>query len=138
MLPKSSSPSVYSVSDSDSSDYAPSVSETKRSSFKRKRAAPVSTKSRTKATMVKGARGKSIAIDNLEDIEDLGITISRRHGMEYHSVDKIVDGKESLLSWFERVREKRGMPWRKEYDPSLSIEEKGQRAYEVSIYTVVR
>lgn len=30
------------------------------------------------------------------------------------------------------------MPWRKEYGPSLSIEEKGQRAYEVSIYTVVR
>lgn len=104
MLPKSSSPSVYSVSDSDSSDYAPSVSETKRSSFKRKRAAPVSTKSRAKTTIVKGARGKSIAIDNLEDIENLGSTISRRHGMEYHSVGKIVDGKESLLSWFERVR----------------------------------
>nr|KIR50140.1 A/G-specific adenine glycosylase [Cryptococcus bacillisporus CA1280] len=137
MLPKSSSSSVYSVSDSDSSDYAPSVSETKRSSFKRKRAAPVPTKSRAKTTIVKGALGKSIAIDNLEDIEDLGSTISRRHGMEYHSVDKIVDGKESLLSWFERVREKRGMPWRKKYDPSLSIEEKGQRAYEVSIYTLV-
>lgn len=29
------------------------------------------------------------------------------------------------------------MPWRKKYDPSLSIEEKGQRAYEVSIYTLV-
>ncbi|ADV20087.1 A/G-specific adenine glycosylase [Cryptococcus gattii E566] len=137
MLPKSSSPSVYSVSDSDSSDYAPSVSETKRSSFKRKRAAPVSTKSRAKTTIVKGARGKSIAIDNLEDIENLGSTISRRHGMEYHSVGKIVDGKESLLSWFERVREKRGMPWRKKYDPSLSVEEKGQRAYEVSIYILV-
>lgn len=104
MRPNSSSPSVYSVSDSDCSDYAPSVSETKRSSFKRKRAAPVSTKSKAKPTIVKGIRGKSIAVDNLEDIEDLGSTISRRHGMEYHSVDKIVDGKESLLSWFERVR----------------------------------
>lgn len=30
------------------------------------------------------------------------------------------------------------MPWRKKYDPSLSFEEKGQRAYEVSIYSVVR
>ncbi|KAE8537690.1 hypothetical protein D1P53_005746 [Cryptococcus gattii VGV] len=137
MLPKSSSPSVYSVSDSDSSDYAPSVSETKRSSFKRKRAAPVSTKNRAKTTMVKGARGKSITIDNLEDIEDLGSTISRRHGMEYHSVDKIIDGKESLLSWFERVREKRGMPWRKKYDPFLSIEEKGQRAYEIWVSEVM-
>lgn len=36
------------------------------------------------------------------------------------------------------IREKRGMPWRKKYDPSLSFEEKGQRAYEVSIYSVVR
>jgi A/G-specific adenine glycosylase len=30
-------------------------------------------------------------------------------------------------------REKRGMPWRKRYDPSLSMEEKGQRAYEVGL-----
>lgn len=29
------------------------------------------------------------------------------------------------------------MPWRKKYDPSLSVEEKGQRAYEVSIYILV-
>lgn len=29
------------------------------------------------------------------------------------------------------------MPWRKKYDPSSSIEENGQRAYEVSIYTLV-
>ncbi|KIR33639.1 A/G-specific adenine glycosylase [Cryptococcus deuterogattii MMRL2647] len=137
MRPNSSSPSVYSVSDSDCSDYAPSVSETKRSSFKRKRAAPVSTKSKAKPTIVKGIRGKSIGVDNLEDIEDLGSTISRRHGMEYHSVDKIVDGKESLLSWFERVREKRGMPWRKKYDPSLSTEEKGQRAYEIWVSEVM-
>jgi A/G-specific adenine glycosylase len=28
-------------------------------------------------------------------------------------------------------REKRGMPWRKRYDHSMSMEEKGQRAYEV-------
>jgi hypothetical protein len=28
-------------------------------------------------------------------------------------------------------REKRGMPWRKPYDDSLSMEQKGQRAYEV-------
>lgn len=25
------------------------------------------------------------------------------------------------------------MPWRKRYDPGLSMEEKGQRAYEVSL-----
>lgn len=28
-------------------------------------------------------------------------------------------------------REKRGMPWRKPYDDTLSMEQKGQRAYEV-------
>ena len=104
MRPNSSSPSIYSVSDSDSSDYAPSVSETKRSSIKRKRAAPASTKSRTKTTIVKQARGKSKAVDDIEDIDNLGATVSRRHGMDYHSVDKIVDEKESLLEWFECVR----------------------------------
>ena len=37
------------------------------------------------------------------------------------------EGKHQLI-----VSEKRGMPWRKPYDDSLSMEEKGQRAYEVS------
>lgn len=31
-------------------------------------------------------------------------------------------------------REKRAMPWRKVYDDSLSMQEKGQRAYEVRPY----
>ena len=36
------------------------------------------------------------------------------------------------LTVADEIREKRGMPWRKRYDPALSMEEKGQRAYEVS------
>jgi hypothetical protein len=35
-------------------------------------------------------------------------------------------------------REKRGMPWRKRYDPALSMEEKGQRAYEVGLRSLGR
>ncbi|OCF36922.1 hypothetical protein I317_05857 [Kwoniella heveanensis CBS 569] len=70
------------------------------------------------------------------DIEDSAVgpstSIQRAHGIDYHFVDRIGMAQEDLLSWFEVVREKRGMPWRKRYDPSLSMEEKGQRAYEVS------
>jgi A/G-specific adenine glycosylase len=47
------------------------------------------------------------------------------------------NAQNDLLEWFESVREKRGMPWRKRYDATLTIEEKGQRAYEIWVSEVM-
>ncbi|GAA6007004.1 A/G-specific adenine glycosylase [Rhodotorula paludigena] len=44
----------------------------------------------------------------------------------------------ALLAWFDGVKEKRGMPWRKEVDPrTLSEEERGQRGYEVWVSEIM-
>ena len=37
----------------------------------------------------------------------------------------------ALAVWFPRVHDTRAMPWRKRFDPTLSAEARGQRAYEV-------
>jgi len=37
----------------------------------------------------------------------------------------------ALAVWFPNVHDTRGMPWRKPFDPTLSSEARGQRAYEV-------
>ncbi|WWC61714.1 A/G-specific adenine glycosylase [Kwoniella dejecticola CBS 10117] len=130
----SRSASIISVKDSDGSDYQPvreNDSPPKRTSVKRKRA-PVGKKLPAESKI------RSKIANEVEDIEDsTGPFILRDHGMEYHSVAEIVERQEDLLSWFETCREKRGMPWRKRYDPRLSMEEKGQRAYEIWVSEVM-
>ncbi|BGP16879.1 hypothetical protein JCM10213_007326 [Rhodosporidiobolus nylandii] len=43
-----------------------------------------------------------------------------------------------LLSWFDGVRDTRGMPWRKDVDPAaLSAEERAQRGYEVWVSEIM-
>ena len=121
---RAASPESYkTISDSESSEYAspPPV----------KKARTSITKSVKRSTIkVQSKIGNRI---DLTDIEDLGSGISRPHGPEYHSVDEVAKLQRDLLSWFEGVRDKRGMPWRKRYDHNLSATEKGQRAYEVSL-----
>ncbi|WVQ99230.1 A/G-specific adenine glycosylase [Kwoniella sp. CBS 9459] len=148
---------------SSSSSPSPPPVLSRRTSIKRKRGAVI--ESSVKIPSQKAAKGKPrvnprVANNRVKDeesvidIEDLGSglqggsdgavagaaagpSVQRRHAMEYHSVDRIGAIQEDLLSWFEQVREKRGMPWRKRYDPSLSIEEKGQRAYEIWVSEVM-
>ncbi|KAL1413596.1 hypothetical protein Q8F55_001371 [Vanrija albida] len=81
------------------------------------------------------AKGKAKA--EVVDIEDLGASVHRPHGRAYHSTSDAAGAQDALLDWFEGVREARGMPWRKRYDPALSIEEKGQRAYEIWVSEVM-
>ncbi|KAK8864250.1 A/G-specific adenine glycosylase [Kwoniella newhampshirensis] len=120
------SPSVFSVQDFEESDYLPDPpSPAKRSSVKRKRVVTTSKLS-----------SKNRTGNGVGDMED--VVVRRSHGEEYHDIVSIVGLQELLLSWFEDVREKRGMPWRKRYDPTLSMEEKGQRAYEVSYRLVLK
>lgn len=45
--------------------------------------------------------------------------------------------RRALIDWFEGVRDKRGMPWRKRYDAGLSAEGKSQRAYEVWVSEIM-
>jgi A/G-specific adenine glycosylase len=74
---------------------------------------------------------------DIVDIEDVGIHVARPHSAAYHVVDNIVNLQSNLLSWFEQVRERRGMPWRKRYDSNSTMDEKGQRAYEIWVSEVM-
>ncbi|RSH82220.1 hypothetical protein EHS25_005930 [Saitozyma podzolica] len=81
---------------------------------------------------------QAVEVGALGDLEDaVGPSVRRPHSRAYHAVDQVAELQGALLDWFEDVREKRGMPWRKRYDPSLSMEEKGQRAYEIWVSEVM-
>ena len=54
------------------------------------------------------------------------------HSNALHRIDDAPAIRLPLLQWYDGVRELRGMPWRKPFDPSLTPEERAQRAYEVS------
>lgn len=68
--------------------------------------------------------------DRDEDVPSASI-LNRPHPKSYHDTTSLAPLLPDLLAWFEEVREKRKMPWRKRYDDSASMEAKGQRAYEV-------
>ena len=136
-MPKpASSDSVIFNSDSGASEFQPEANDDGQ--YKKRR-------------RVAGSRSKKdqpalIDASSL-DIEDAATFIDRPHGADYHDVKDIAALQEELLDWFNGIRsvpnqgnlihglihprEKRGMPWRKKYDPDCSMEEKGQRAYEV-------
>jgi A/G-specific adenine glycosylase len=117
--------SVYSVSSGEASDFAPASDpeEVVRPVKRARLSGPKSIK-------------KKVVKDEV-DIEDLGMHVSRPHSSSYHSTTDVAKLQTNLLTWFEEVREKRGMPWRKRYDPELSMEEKGQRAYEIWVSEVM-
>ncbi|ODO08184.1 A/G-specific adenine glycosylase [Cryptococcus amylolentus CBS 6273] len=131
MRVRSKSPSVYSISSDEESDFAPSSPDDKPSAKRKRTSTSASTKGKPKPVTAKRKVPAPEKAGEVGDIEDAGNVIPRRHGMEYHDVHDIVGGQRDLLDWFEGVREKRGMPWRKRYNHDLSMEEKGQRAYEV-------
>ncbi|KAL7421720.1 hypothetical protein Q5752_003491 [Cryptotrichosporon argae] len=113
---------VLSDSESDAYDSEPDEKPKRKAGVKRKRVP-------AKATNVDAA--------GVAEIEDAGMHIRRPHGSTYHAVETLAKLQNELLAWFEGVRERRGMPWRKRYDPSLSMEEKGQRAYEIWVSEVM-
>ncbi|WVR07224.1 A/G-specific adenine glycosylase [Kwoniella sp. DSM 27419] len=140
MRARSSSPSVFSVPDSESeSDFTPSSPPARQQRsvpLKRKsvKAGPSSSKRTAKTRHTISVKAESLV--DLEDLSDV-LAVNRTHGEGYHDVGAIAEAQEGLLAWFEDVREKRGMPWRKPYDPSMSMEEKGQRAYEIWVSEVM-
>lgn len=83
------------------------------------------TKKRTKT------RGK----DALNPSSSLIIQDGFRHSRSVHIIQEPGALRAALLKWYETVHDKRGMPWRKPYDPNLGDEDRAQRAYEVSTYS---
>ena len=54
-----------------------------------------------------------------------------RHLVSQHTISDPIPLRNALLQWYSGVHENRGMPWRKPYNPNLTMEERSQRAYEV-------
>ncbi|KAG8989199.1 Mitochondrial carrier protein ymc2 [Tulasnella sp. 427] len=95
------------------------------------------TSNRTKPKEKK-SKGKKRSLEDSEADDELTLTgVSVPHSKTLHNVGKIKPLMGGLLEWFDSVRDTRGMPWRKEYDPSLSDEEKAQRAYEVLVSEIM-
>lgn len=59
------------------------------------------------------------------------------HPVSRHIIKNTDDIRRSLLDWYSRVHENRGMPWRKPFDPSLDAKGRSQRAYEVRSNIIV-
>lgn len=56
------------------------------------------------------------------------------HSVSMHVISAVEPMRIALLEWYDKVHDARNMPWRKKFDPSLDVEGRGQRAYEVNIY----
>lgn len=56
------------------------------------------------------------------------------HSVSLHAINSPGPIRTAILTWYRRVHENRGMPWRKQFDPTLGPDERSQRAYEVYIY----
>ncbi|TXT15583.1 hypothetical protein VHUM_00086 [Vanrija humicola] len=91
---------------------------------------------RKRAGAAPRGKGKGRAQD-IPDLEDLGASVHRPHARSYHSTAAVASAQDALLAWFEGVRDARGMPWRKRYDAALSMDDKGQRAYEIWVSEVM-
>jgi A/G-specific adenine glycosylase len=59
------------------------------------------------------------------------------HPASRHALVSPEDIQVALLRWFSGVRDSRGMPWRKKYNPNLTLEERSQRAYEVLLALIL-
>jgi hypothetical protein len=65
-------------------------------------------------------------------------SLARPHSPSYHSTSHLTSlSRLALLSWFDTTRDARAMPWRRRFDPTLTREELGQRAYEIMISEVM-
>ncbi|KAG8684849.1 hypothetical protein FRC09_015115 [Ceratobasidium sp. 395] len=59
------------------------------------------------------------------------------HPTARHNPQRLLPYLPALLDWFEEKRDARGMPWRKLYDPDLTKDQRGQRAYEVLVSEIM-
>ncbi|KAG2347534.1 DNA glycosylase [Suillus weaverae] len=59
------------------------------------------------------------------------------HPVSMHVISSVEPMRIALLEWYDRVHDARKMPWRKKFDPSLDVEGRAQRAYEVWISEIM-
>lgn len=115
-MPRRKRPSSYTSSDSEE-EYTPQGSS----------------KRRNKPNNARKSR-KRLVVD-ADDTEPLGpedtLSSSRSHSRTLHTVSSPKAIRDALTTWYDGVRDTRGMPWRKRYDATLGLEERAQRAYEV-------
>lgn len=111
------------VSDDSSEDVRPSEPALKRTR-----------PSNSKAT--KSTRRTNKASNPALKAPDISGPVERLHAVSRHDPNRLLPCIPALLTWFEKQRDVRGMPWRKMYDPNLTKKERGQRAYEVLVSEV--
>lgn len=63
--------------------------------------------------------------------------VEKAHSTSRHSIKPTLACRPQLLEWYDRAKHQRGMPWRKDYDASLSRDAITQRAYEVLISEIM-
>ena len=84
------------------------------------------------------AKGKKAAEPDLSDSPEQVIDVRERvaqHPKSLHDLNHVREVREALLRWFAGVHGAREMPWRKQFIPNSSPEERNQRAYEVCVYS---
>lgn len=84
------------------------------------------------------SRSKSIN-DALMSKKPPELTAEKGHSTSRHSIKPVVACRPQLLEWYDGVKHQRGMPWRKDYDASLSRDSDAitQRAYDVLISEIM-
>jgi hypothetical protein len=79
------------------------------------------------------AKGKKTAEPDFSDsLEQERVA---QHPKSLHDLNHVREVREALLRWFAGVHGAREMPWRKQFNPNSSPEERNQRAYEVCVYS---
>ena len=76
-------------------------------------------------------KGKTSGNDTLMSSVDKASSFFSPHAQSSHIIQSPAPIRVALLKWYETVKDTRGMPWRKPFDPTLGPEERSQRAYEV-------
>jgi hypothetical protein len=90
---------------------------------------PVKPARRSKSTQQKKKlRGTSPQVGDLEAETKAE---PHSHPVSLHILSSPETPRVALLAWFDVVCDSRGMPWRKQFDPSFGRDERAQRAYEV-------
>jgi A/G-specific adenine glycosylase len=111
---------------SDSDDYEP---EPKPPTAKARRVGSATVRGRARKTVSTRVPPTTTATTSAKTDIPHGVM---RHVLAAANAETIAS---TLLTWFATVCTIRGMPWRKPYDPTLSADERSQRAYEVSLET---
>ncbi|KAF8551978.1 DNA glycosylase [Imleria badia] len=86
------------------------------------------------------AKSKTDAVAVAQVQEDVVAPSTRNqatHPTSWHVVTGVDPIRESLLDWYGRKHEVRGMPWRKPFDGSLDKIDRAQRAYEVWVSEIM-